>query len=480
MSKLPIMNHPPFPRRHFLRTSACGFGSVALAAMLNDERVAANPLAVRSPHFQPRAKHIIFLFMAGGPSQIDLFQHKPRLIKEHGGPIPFARPEGMTADGMQNSRLLRPVAEISRHGDSGMWWSELMPHTGALVDDICLLNGMHTNNPAHAPATLQVNTGYTQGEHPSMGAWVSYGLGTQNRNLPSFITINPIKGALGGPQLYGSAYLPAIHQGTGIHVSKQDPVPTIKYLNRSDLSIAAQREQLAIVETMNNNLLARTKVDSQLEGMIESMELAFRMQTEAPGLMDLAGESQATERMYGIDDKESATLGQQCLLARRFVEAGVRFIQIADEGWDHHNSIREGLPIRCRRSDKPIAGLMADLKMRGLLDETLIIWTGEFGRTSYDQDISLGKDGPEKYGRGHNHLGYSAWLAGGGVQGGLTHGQTDEYGFRAVDGKVHLHDLHATMLHLLGLDHKHLNYRHKGRDFRLTDVEGHVVREIFA
>lgn len=474
------MNRHSYSRRHFLRSSACGFGSVALAALLNEQQVAANALAVRSPHFKPRVKHVIFLFMAGGPSQIDLFQYKPRLVKEHGGPIPFARPEGMTADGMQNSKLLQPVGGISRHGDSGMWWSELMPHTGALVDDICLLNGMYTDNPAHAPATLQVNTGYTQGEHPSMGAWVSYGLGTQNRNLPSFITINPIMGSIGGPQLYASSYLPAIHQGTGIHTSRQDPVPTIKYLGRSDLPVAAQREQLALVEAMNNDLLARTKVDSQLEGMIESMELAFRMQTEAPALMDLAGESRATERLYGIDDKATATFGQQCLLARRFVEAGVRFVQLTDDGWDHHSSIRQGLRVNCRGADKPIAGLIADLKMRGLLDETLIIWTGEFGRTSFDQDTSLGKDSPEMYGRGHNHLGYSAWLAGGGIKGGLTHGETDEYGFRAVDGKVHLHDLHATMLHLLGLDHERLNYRHKGRDFRLTDVEGHVVREMLA
>ena len=475
-----IMNQIPFSRRQFLRTSACGFGSIALAGLLSDELAAEYPLAARPSHFPARAKHVIFLFMEGGPSQIDLFQHKPRLIKEHGGPIPFARPEGMTADGTQNSKLLKPVAGISRHGDAGTWWSDLMPHLGALVDDICLLNGMHTDNPAHSPATLQVNTGYTQGRHPSMGAWVSYGLGTRNRNLPSFITINPLMGSAGGPLLYGNSYLPAIHQGTAIRAGKKNALPTIKNLSRSDLSVAAQREQLALVEAMNSDLLARTKVDSQLEGMIESMELAFRMQTEAPGLLDLAGESQATERMYGIDEKETATFGRRCLLARRFVEAGVRFVQVADNGWDHHSSIHKGLRTRCRKVDRPIAGLMADLKMRGLLDETLIVWTGEFGRTSFDQDLSLGEDGREKYGRGHNHLGYSAWMAGGGVKGGLTHGQTDEYGFRAVDGKVHLHDLHATMLYLLGLDHERLHYPHKGRDFRLTDVEGHVVREIIA
>jgi len=468
------MIQPLSSRRQFLRTSACGFGSIALAGLASDNLAAAHPLAERPPHFSPRARHVIFLFMEGGPSQIDLFQYKPRLVKEHGGPIPFDRPEDMTADGVENSKLLKPVAGISRQGESGMWWSDLMPHTAKLVDDICLLNGMHTDNPAHPPAIMQLHTGYTRGRHPSLGAWVSYGLGTENGNLPGFVTLNPpMSAATGGPHLFASSYLPAIHQGTAIRSGNK-----ISHLGRSDVTPSAQREQLAIVEEMNRELMARIHVDNQLEGMIQAMELAFRMQTEAPALMNLANESQTTQKFYGIGEEETDAFGRRCLLARRFVEAGVRFVQVTDNGWDHHGMIRQELPKRCRAVDKPIAGLIADLKSRGLLDETLIVWTGEFGRTSYDQDVSLGKDAQETYGRGHNPLGFSAWLAGGGVKGGLTHGQTDEYGFRAIDGKVHLHDLHATILHLLGLDHERLSYPYKGRNFRLTDVEGHVVREI--
>ena len=469
------INQPSFARRNFLRKSACGFGSLALTGLLTNELPAANNLAVSPPHFAARAQNVIFLLMAGGPSQMDLFQYKPRLVKGHGKPIPFERPKGMTADGMANSKLLKPVAGISPRGESGMWWSDLLPHTGELVDDICLLNGMHTDNPAHPPAHLQLHTGYTQGQHPSMGAWVSYGLGTQNHNMPGFVTINPVMGGNGGPHLYGSAYLPAIHQAMAIRKDNK-----IGYLGRSDIPQAAQREQLALIESMNRSLTLKHRGDNQLEGMIESMELAFRMQSEAPELMDLSSESQAIQKLYGIGDKSTDAFGRRCLLARRFIQSGVRFVQVTNLGWDHHSSIHQGLRAKCLGVDKPIAGLIADLKSRGMLDETLIVWTGEFGRTSYDQDVSVGKDGPETYGRGHNHLGYSAWLAGGGVKGGLTHGQTDEFGFRAIDGKVHLHDLHATMLHLLGLDHRRLTYRYRGRDFRLTDVEGNVVREILA
>lgn len=467
------MTQPSLSRRSFLRTSGCGFGSLALAGLLDDDLRAENNLAARSPHFMPRAKNVIFLLMAGGPSQMDLFQYKPRLVREHGRPVPFERPKGMTADGMENTRLLRPVAGISPRGESGMWWSDLLPHTGAMVDEICLLNGMHTDNPAHPPAHLQLHTGYTQGLHPSMGAWVSYGLGTENRDLPGFVTINPNLSGNGGPQLFGSGYLPAIHQGMAV-----GPDNRIGYLGRSDLPVGSQREQLALVQAMNRELTVRTGHDRQLDGMIESMELAFRMQSAAPQLMDLASEPQSIQKLYGLGDEVADEFGRHCLLARRFVQSGVRFVQITHHGWDHHGSIHKNLRKSCRAVDKPIAGLITDLKSRGMLDETLIVWTGEFGRTSYDQDVSVGKNGPETYGRGHNHLGYSAWLAGGGVRGGLTYGETDEYGFRAVDGKVHLHDLHATMLHLLGLDHQQLTYRYRGRNFRLTDVEGHVVREI--
>jgi hypothetical protein len=471
---------PGWTRRDFLRTASCGFGSVALAGLLSEHLAAAtNPLAPHSPHFKPRAKHVIFLFMQGGPSQIDLFEHKPRLVKEHGKPLPFRRPSDEAEDGVERSKLLAPVARINRRGQCGMWWSDLMPHLAKQVDRICLLNAMVADNPAHPPASMQIQTGYTTGPHPAMGAWISYGLGTENRNLPGFVTLSPLlSGDGGGPHLFGSAYLPAVHQGMPVGLDGGRPV--VRYLNRTDLPDSRQRDQLALLESMNRDLQARSGVDDKLESMIRSFELAFRMQAAVPELFDLSRESAATRKLYGIGEGAADSFGKRCLLARRLVESGVRFVQLTYGGWDHHQSIRSALPGACATVDRPIAGLLADLHGRGLLEETLVIWTGEFGRSPYDQDISLGKDAEDTFGRGHNPYGFTAWLAGGGIKGGLTHGATDEYGYRAVEGKVHVHDLHATILHLLGIDHEKLTYRHAGRDFRLTDVFGHVVKEILA
>ncbi len=470
---------PTCTRRQFLRMTSCGFGSVALAGLLSEHLTAAtNPLTPHAPHFKPRAKHVIFLFMQGGPSQIDLFEHKPRLVKDHGKPIPFSRPKDEAEDGVENSKLLGPVAPISRRGQCGMWWSDLLPSLAKQVDRLCLLNAMVADNPAHPPAAMQIQTGYTTGPHPAMGAWISYGLGTENRNLPGFVTLSPLlTGDGGGPHLFGSAYLPAVHQGMPVGLDGGRPV--VRYLGRPNLA-ARQREQLALLETMNRDLQERAGVDDKLESMIRSFELAFRMQAAVPELFDLSRESTATRKLYGLGEGASDSFGKRCLLARRLVESGVRFVQVTHGGWDHHQSIRKALPGVCATVDRPIAGLLADLHARGLLEETLVIWTGEFGRSPYDQDISLGKDSAETFGRGHNPYGFSAWLAGGGIKGGLTHGATDEYGYRAIEGKVHVHDLHATILHLLGLDHTKLTYRHAGRDFRLTDVFGRVVKEILA
>lgn len=488
------MSTPLFPlgrswsRRDFLRRTACGFGSLAFSALCAQQARAAGQLAPRAPMFPARAKRVIFLFMQGGPSQVDLFAPKDLLIRDHGKPIPFSIPEAMTEDGIENSKLLKPIAGVSQKGGSGMWFSDLLPETSRHVDRLCLLNGMVADNPAHPPAVLQMQTGYTQGLHPSLGSWVSYGLGTENQNLPGFVTIGPLlTGDGGGSQLFHSAYLPAMHQGTAVGTGKEGPpepgmmaADTLSFLERADLPPAAQRRQLDYIRQLNRNLGDAVPGDPQLDGMVEAMDLAFRMQMTAPALFDLKSESAATRALYGIGEKTTDQFGKRCLLARRMVEAGVRFVQVTLSGWDHHANLRANLPKLCTTMDRPVAGLLSDLQSRGMLDDTLVVWCGEFGRSPYDQDISVGKNAADTYGRGHNPYGFSGWLAGGGVKGGLTHGATDDYGYRAVDGKVHVHDLHATILHLLGLDHEKLTYRHAGRDFRITDVYGEVVKEIIA
>jgi hypothetical protein len=339
---------------------------------------------------------------------------------------------------------------------------------------------MQTDTEAHSTAVRQICTGAPVQVRPSVGAWIAYGLGTENSNMPGFITIRPsLVGDAGSPGNFGAAFLPAVYQGTPVGLANSEEAAAIDYSRNGKLTPELQRRQLDFLQTLNKNALART-ADQAMEGMIESFELAFRMQAEAPGLMDLSKESDATQALYGIGEKETNSLGQQCLLARRLAEAGVRFVQVNDSGWDHHGSIRAELPKKCRQMDKPVAGLITDLKARGLLEDTLVIWGGEFGRTPFDQDLSLGKAPEATRGREHNPRGFTMWLAGGGIKGGLVHGETDEFAYRAVDGKVHVHDLHATILHLLGIDHERLTYRYSGRDFRLTDIYGRVVSEILA
>ncbi len=471
-------------RREFLRRSGCGFGSVALAALCAEQAAGSDdPLAPRPPHFLPRAKRVIFMWMQGGPSQIDMFDYKPRLEKQNGEPIPYEIPGNRSMPGFVGSHLMGPISSLGRRGESGLWMTDMLPHLGRHADDLCVLNGMEADSEAHAPAVRQLHTGATQFVRPSMGAWVAYGLGTENRNLPGFITITPtVTGDGGSVQLFGNSFLPAVYQGTAIGSAGGGGAKDarIKYLEDESISSEMQRRQIDLIQQMNRSYLSKLETDRRMEGVIESFELAFRMQSEAPSLIDLAGESEATRRLYGIGDEATDNFGRQCLLARRFAEAGVRFVQITDNGWDHHGKIRAGLPKRCKAVDRPIAGLIKDLKARGLFEETLLVWSGEFGRTPHYQDLSDGKDGPDTYGRGHNPYGFCAWMAGGGIRGGMVHGVSDDFGYRAVDQKVHIHDLHATILHQLGLDHERLTYRYSGRDFRLTDVYGRVVKEILA
>ena len=469
-------------RREMLRTAACGFGYTALSALLNETALAAAPLSVRAPHHPARAKRVIFLFMQGGPSQMETFDYKPRLNADHRKPAPFRRDESVEQPGVKTMRLFGSSWKFARHGEAGIFVSELFPEIARVIDDIAVLNGMHTDSLAHAPACLQIHTGATNFVRPSTGAWVVYGLGTPNQNLPGFLTINPMLGGDGGsPQHFGSAFLPAIYQGTMIKLPKKAGAPAdIRYLKDRSFSLTRQRQQIDFLQRLNRRHRKATGDDAQLEGMIQSFELAFRMQTEAPELLTFDGETKSTFQLYGIGNGVTDAFGRQCLLARRLAENGVRFIQVNASGWDHHSNIRSSLPRNASAIDKPVAGLIRDLKQRGLLDETLLVWTGEFGRTPYEQDLSNGKSSLQTYGRGHNPYGFTTLMAGGGIKGGIVHGATDEYGYRAVKGKVHIHDLHATILHLLGLDHEKLTYRYAGRDFRLTDVYGKLIKDVLA
>jgi hypothetical protein len=466
-------------RRRFLRNAACGFGGLALNAMLSDlARGATNPLANRAPQFAPKAKRVIFLFMAGGPSQHDLFDYKPRLERMHGQKVGMMdRLAGQpVAVGTDKFLTLGPMAKFAPRGESGMVISDLLPHTHTIADDICLLRGLQVDNPAHDLASLQFHTGGFNDVRPSMGAWVSYGLGTENRDLPSFISIH----AGSDVRTYGSAFLPAAHQGTVIAgVPKDNKTSAIRFLNDPHTTPDLQRLQMDLVQKMNKRLLGRYEKDSQMEGMIQSFELAFRMQAETPKLVDISQESKATQTLYGLDNPVTEKTGRACLLARRLSEAGVRFVQVTVGGWDHHGNLRGALPKCAAEVDQPCAALIKDLKSRGLLEDTLVIWSGEFGRTPWSQDLS-GTAPLEKHGREHQPESFSGWLAGGGIKGGMTLGETDDFGYQVLDGRVHIHDLHATILHLLGINHEQLTYRFSGRDFRLTDVYGEIVKEILA
>lgn len=462
-------------RRGLLQSTALGFGHLALASLLNDANAddrATNPLAPRKPHFAARAKRVIFLFMTGGPSQVDTFDPKPLLTRDDGKPLPFDKPRVQFAP---TGNLLKSPWKFTRYGESGIEVSELFPHVARHVDDICFINSLYGTNAAHGGAMLKLHTGSDNFVRPSMGSWITYGLGSENADLPGFITICPTL-AHGGVNNWSSAFLPAVYQGTPLgNASTPVEQAHVRYIQNTSLPRDVQRAQLDALAEINRAHLAAAGPNLALEGRINSFELAFRMQNTMPELEDLSRETDATQRLYGLDDPKTANFGRQCLLARRFVERGVRFVQVTHSDsavqWDQHGDLKKGHAKNALEVDRPIAGLLADLKSRGLLEDTLVLWGGEFGRTPTAQ----GKDG-----RDHNPEGFTMWLAGGGVKGGLKHGATDDYGFYAVDKKVHIHDLHATLLYLLGLDHERLTYRHAGRDFRLTDVEGEVVHEIIA
>jgi hypothetical protein len=476
--------HPTVPftsRRDLLRHSALGFGSLAFGAIQATASPASNPLAPKAPHHAAKAKHVIFLFMQGGPSQMDLFDYKPRLKELSGQPLPFRLPDNYEAPGLQKTKLMAPISPFRHAGQSGLYMSEWLPETASIADELCLLRAVHVDAEAHAPAVRQMHTGHTVQVRPAMGSWILYGLGTENQNMPGYITLRQVvTGDGGSPQNYSSAFLPVVYQGTPVGAPGTGDPLEIRYANRAEMGASPQRRQLDFLRSLNEEHLARSGPDPDLNGMIEAYELAFRMQAEAPGLMDLSKEPAAMLEAYGVNEPETREMATQCLVARRLVEAGVRFVQVNDGGWDHHASIRKNLPAKCRNIDRPVAALIRDLKQRGLLGETLVIWGGEFGRTPFDQDLSLGAEGEETRGREHNPNGFTMWMAGGGVKPGIVHGETDEFAFHGVEGRVHLHDLHATILHLLGLDHERLTYRYAGRDFRLTDVYGRVVREILA
>jgi hypothetical protein len=465
-----------FSRRQFLECAACGFGVVALRAMMADVAAAASPLALREPHFPARAKRVIFLFMAGGPSQHDLFVPKPRLVRDHGQRVGVSNlPKGIPV-GTEKFLTLGPAAPFAPRGQCGAMMSDLLPRLAGVADDLCFLHGMQVDNPAHDLATLQFNTGVFNEVRPSMGAWVSYGLGTENQNVPSFVSIH----AGSDVRAHGASFLPAAHQGTTIGTIPQSAAePAIRYLTDPAATADEQRRQVEFVQTQNRRLLARVGEDQVMEGVIDSFDLAFRMQAETPRLVDLSGETAETLALYGAGQAATDRNGRACLLARRLCEAGVRFVQVTIGGWDHHGNIRGALPQTCAEADRPVAGLIADLKRRGLLDDTLVVWSGEFGRTPWSQDLS-GTAPLETHGREHQPESFTGFLAGAGVRAGYSHGETDEFGYQVVAGRVHIHDLHATMLHLLGLDHERLTHRHAGRDYRLTDVYGNVVREVLA
>ena len=454
------MSRPLFSRRDVLSSVSCGFGYLAFSALAARAAVANDkPLSPKQPHFTPRAKRVIFLCMSGGPSHVDTFDYKPRLITDDGKPGP--RP---------GSVWLAPKAEFKQRGKSGLWISDFFPNVAQHADDLALIRSMQTEVPAHPQAFLRMHTGSSQFVRPSLGAWATYGLGTENENLPGFITIAPPNN-VGGAQNFGSSFLPAIYQGTRIGSGNRFGQQALVKNLQPPGTPQAQRLELDLIQSLNREAQQRDPQNAALEGVIESYELAFKMQSQMPAVLDIAKESDATKKLYGVGDRDTDDFGRKCLMARRFIEAGVRFVEVGSGNWDHHFNLSTALARNCSSVDKPIAGLLTDLKQRGLLKDTLVIWGGEFGRTPYAQ----GNDG-----RDHNNKGFTLWMAGGGTKGGTSYGATDDHGAEAVQDKVSIHDLHATILHLLGLDHEKLTFRYAGRDFRLTDVKGEVVKGVLA
>ena len=449
-------------RRQYLQTGSAAFGSLALAALTGNAQGAAEraTAGVVSPSIA-RAKRVIFLFMSGGPSQHDLLDYKPELVKRSGQP-----------GRAKNKPLMGPRWNFAQHGEGGQWFSELLPGLASHADRLCTIRSMQTDSSAHPLAIPLLHTGSFQFTRPSMGSWILYGLGTDNGDLPGYVTINPTR-TYGGPQNYGSAFLPSSFQATRIGFEGK-PLRDVGINNITpSVSELAARRQVELTQALNRSLLKRGQAIHSVQGAIDALELSVRMEAIVPQIIDLSRETAETLAMYGVDGEQTDNFGRQCLLARRFAEAGVRFIELTHAGWDHHGNL-PNLAEKCKQVDQPITALLADLNRRGLLDDTLVFWTGEFGRQPDTQLL----DGKQADGRDHNAKGYCTWLAGGGIRSGLAYGETDELGYDAVEDKVHLYDLHATILHLLGLDHTKLTYRYSGRDFRLTDVHGKVIHDV--
>ena len=474
-------------RRHFFRDCALGVGSMALASLLSEGRATAadpfaNPLAPKKPHFAPRAKAVIYLFMAGGPSQLELFDYKPELVRLDGQPIPDSFIKGkrfafMDTFTKEHPKCLGSRRKFARHGRSGTYASECLPHLAGVVDDLAVVRSVQTNVFNHAPAKFFINTGSPQSGRPSMGAWVTYGIGSASQSLPGFVVLQSgPRGPRGGAPLWGSGFLPTAFQGVPFR-SGGDPI--LNLASPKGVNLNRQKQVLDAVGDLDAARLADTG-DPEIATRIASYEMAYRMQTSAPELMDFSGETKQTLDLYGAEPGK-ATFANNCLLARRLVERGVRFVQLYHTDWDHHGgqgaNLRDSLDRVCKEVDRPAAALVRDLKRRGLLEETLVIWGGEFGRTPMGEVRDVGG---RDIGRNHHIEAFTVWLAGGGVKPGITLGTTDELGYTAVEDRVHVHDLQATVLHLLGLDHKRLTFRFQGRDFRLTDVHGEVVTKLLA
>jgi hypothetical protein len=477
---------PHFPergtRREFFSQAGGGFGAIALSSLIGSPsnrlvageagRASQNPLQSRPTHFEPRAKRVIWLFMHGGPSHVDLFDPKPELEKYAGQPLPDSFGEVMTRRKVAKNPLLGPIKPFQPRGQSGLQISDFLPHIAQCADDLCVLRGCHGDSVNHPQSVYQMNTGSILMGRPSVGSWVAYGLGTENQNMPAFVVLpDPGGGAKGGPPAWGCGFLPATYQGTLMRPGKN---PILNLHPQPQVSREQQIATLDLVRQLNAQHLADRDFDDELSARVSAYELAFRMQAAAPELVDITAETAETKQLYGIGEPDTDEFGVRCLLARRMIERGVRFVQLYSgdtNGWDAHNDVAQNHGLYCRRTDKPVAGLLRDLKRRGLLADTLVIWGGEFGRMPMSEQ---GK------GRDHNPWGYTVWLAGAGVKGGFAYGATDPVGLRAAEDRVHVHDLHATILHLVGMDHEALTFMHNGRNERLTDVSGRVVESILA
>lgn len=469
-------HHRPISRKDFIQKATLGLGAIAMSSIINPLN-AFNPTLFmnKGPHFAPRAKRVIFLNMIGAPSQLDLFDYKPTLTKMHGVELPNSiMGDRVTGTVLKQATkpIVRPLYEFKQRGESGMWMSDLLPYMSQITDDLCMINSLYTESVQHEPAQMFTHTGSEIPGRPTMGSWISYGLGTENENLPSYIALMTKGNEGGSNRLLSSGFLPAEYQGVQFRSGKN---PVLYLNNPPGVSDEMRKDQLLHLKELHEQKYTESE-DPEIKAKMSQYEMAFRMQTSVPEVMDITGEPEHIYELYGEDSKKPGTFASNCLLARRLAERGVRFIQLYHGDWDHHSNLPKQIPSRCKEVDQASAALIMDLKQRGLLEDTLVIWGGEFGRTSFSQG-QLTKD---NFGRDHHPDAFTMLMAGAGVKKGLTYGRTDEFGYHIVENKVHVHDFNATVLHILGMDHERLNYKYQGRRFRLTDVHGNVVKDILS